>query len=67
MAEVYFTATQAKKAARIVVPSVSRAGELKALLEAKGVQCSGTFTVGPNFTRGIKESRDALSFLNLIL
>lgn len=67
MAEVYFTATQAKRSARIVTSSVTRAGQLKAMLESKGVQCGGVFSVGPSFERSKKEERDALVFLNLIL
>jgi hypothetical protein len=67
MADVYFTATQAKRAARIVSPSVARAGQLKAMLEAKGVQTGGIFSVGASFERSKKEERDALAFLNLIL
>lgn len=67
MAEVYFTATQSKTAARIVASSVTRAGQLKELLAAKGVECGGTFDVGPSFSRSKKEERAALAFLNLIL
>jgi hypothetical protein len=67
MAEVYFTATQPKRSARIVASSVTRAGQLKALLETKGVQTGGIFNVGPSFERSKKEERDALAFLNLIL
>jgi len=67
MAEVYFTATQDKKAARIVASSAQRAGDLKAMLSEKGVQCGGTFDVGPSFSRSPSEARAALRFLNLIL
>jgi hypothetical protein len=67
MAEVYFTATQAKRSARIVVSSVARAGQLKTMLEAKGVQTGSIFEVGGRFERSKKEERDALAFLNLIL
>lgn len=67
MVEYYFTATQGKKAARIVLPSVTRAGELKAMLETKGVQCGGTFQCGPSFERSVSEKRAAMSFLDLIL
>lgn len=67
MADVYFTATHAKRSARIVIPSVVRAGQLKVMLEAKGVHCGGIFEVGPSFERSKKEERDALKFLDLIL
>lgn len=67
MADVYFTATQSQRVARIVVPSVTRAGQLKTMLENKGVQCGGIFPVGPSFERTKKEERDALKFLNMVL